>query len=79
MLKYPFLLLFGLLLIIPSALNGSDIFPYEYKVQELENGLRVVSIPLKNPHIISYYTIIRTGSRNEIEPGKAVSPISLNI
>ncbi|MFQ6037760.1 MAG: M16 family metallopeptidase, partial [Candidatus Aminicenantales bacterium] len=35
------------------------------------NGLKVVSVPLPNPHIISYYTIVRSGSRNEIEPGKS--------
>jgi zinc protease len=72
MLKYPSLLIIlGVLLIVPSVLSGTDIFPYEYKVEELENGLRIVSIPLDNPHIISYYTIIRTGSRNEVEPGKS--------
>ncbi len=72
MSKIPFLLLvFGMLVLTPAALSSSDIFPYEYKVEELENGLRIVSIPLENPHIISFYTIIRTGSRNEIEPGKS--------
>jgi zinc protease len=72
MLKYLlFFLALGLMLTIPSVFAGSDILPYEYKVEELENGLKIVSIPLENPHIISYYTIIRTGSRNEIEPGKS--------
>lgn len=61
-----------LLLSVASMLQGSKIFPYDYKIEELENGLKVVSIPLpENPHIISYYSIIRSGSRNEIEPGKS--------
>lgn len=60
-----------LLLSIPTALHSAKIFPYEYKIEELENGLRVVSIPLDNPHIISYYTVVRSGSRNEVEPGKS--------
>lgn len=61
----------SLLLCFPLMLQGSKIFPYDYKIEELENGLKVVSIPLNNPHIISYYTIVRSGSRNEIEPGKS--------
>ncbi len=60
-----------LLLSIPAFLHSSKIFPYEYKIEELENGLKIVSIPLENPHIISFYTIVRSGSRNEIEPGKS--------
>lgn len=60
-----------LLLSIPSFLTGSKIFPHDYKIEVLENGLKVVSIPLNNPDIISYYTIVRSGSRNEIEPGKS--------
>jgi len=66
-------LIFSLLifLLTPLVLQGSRVFPFDYKVEELENGLKVISIPLKNPHIISYYTIVRSGSRNEIEPGKS--------
>ena len=55
----------------PLALQASEIFPYDYKVVELDNGFKVVSIPLPNPNIISYYTIVRSGSRNEVEPGKS--------
>lgn len=55
----------------PLILRAAQIFPYEYKVVELENGFKVVSIPLPNPNIISYYTIVRSGSRNEVEPGKS--------
>ncbi|TEU06636.1 MAG: insulinase family protein [Candidatus Aminicenantes bacterium] len=56
---------------LSPLLQSSDIFPYDYKVEVLENGLKIVSIPLDNPHIISHYVIIRSGSRNEIEPGKS--------
>lgn len=61
----------ALLLTIPAALHSAKIFPYDYKIEELENGLKIVSIPLDNPHIISFYTIVRSGSRNEIESGKS--------
>jgi len=58
-------------LLCPLISSGSEVFPYDYKIEKLENGLTVVSVPMKNPHIISYYTIVRSGSRNEIEPGKS--------
>jgi zinc protease len=63
----------GLLLLFstPHLFSSSKVFPYDYKIEELENGLKVVSIPLNNPNIISYYTIVRSGSRNEVEPGKS--------
>ncbi len=67
----PIALAVFLLLAVPAALQSSKIFPFEYKIEELENGLKVVSIPLNNPYIISYYTIVRSGSRNEVEPGKS--------
>jgi zinc protease len=72
MQKYLFSVLCPLLLLsTPMILQASQIFPYDYTVVELENGFKVVSIPLPNPNIISYYTIVRSGSRNEVEPGKS--------
>ena len=59
------------LLMSPLVSSSSDVFPYDYKINKLKNGLTVVSVPMDNPHIISYYTIVRSGSRNEIEPGKS--------
>ena len=60
-----------LLAAVPLRPAESKIFPYDYKIEVLDNGLKVVSIPLPNPNIISYYTIVRSGSRNEVEPGKS--------
>lgn len=45
------------------------VFPYAVEKTVLENGLSVVSIPFDSPGIIAYYTVVRTGSRNEVEPG----------
>ncbi|MFO0908895.1 MAG: pitrilysin family protein [Isosphaeraceae bacterium] len=44
-------------------------FPYRITTQTLENGLTVASIPFDSPGIVAYYTIVRAGSRNEVEPG----------
>lgn len=72
MIKYlSFVLCLFLIIPVPLRAQTADIFPYDYKIEELPNGLKIVSIPLSNPHIISYYTIVRSGSRNEVEPGKS--------
>src|SRR5947207_147055 len=57
----------------PGAFGAdqSKIFPYAMNRVTLDNGLTVVSIPFDSPGIIAYYTVVRTGSRNEIEPGKS--------
>jgi zinc protease len=47
----------------------TKVFPYPIHQTVLNNGLKVVSIPFDSPGIIAYYTIVRAGSRNEIEPG----------
>jgi zinc protease len=45
------------------------IFPYPIRSTTLDNGLTVLSVPFDSPGIIAYYTVVRTGSRNEIEKG----------
>ncbi len=52
-----------------SAQERDDVFPFPVSVIELENGLKVVSIAYDSPGIVAYYTIVRTGSRNEVEEG----------
>ncbi|MEK6571480.1 MAG: insulinase family protein, partial [Bacteroidota bacterium] len=51
--------------------GGSKVFSYPINQVTLDNGLKIVSIPFDSPGIISYYTVVRTGSRNEVEPGKS--------
>ena len=55
----------------PPSAPAASVFPYNVRVETLENGLKLVSVPLDNPNIIAYYTIVRSGSRNEVEPGKS--------
>ncbi len=63
----------ALLAVVPPLGRASTggVFPYSYTIEKLDNGLTVVLIPLPNPNIISYYTIVRSGSRNEVKPGKS--------
>jgi zinc protease len=51
----------------PSA--SEDVFPYKIHETKLGNGLRVVVIPYDSPGIVAYFTVVRAGSRNEIEAG----------
>ena len=51
--------------------SDAKIFPYPMNQVTLDNGLKIVSIPFDSPGIVAYYTVVRTGSRNEIEPGKS--------
>lgn len=53
----------------PDTKTGGKILPYPIHQTVLGNGLKVISIPFDSPGIIAYYTVVRAGSRNEIEPG----------
>lgn len=47
----------------------APIFPYPIKKTTLDNGLSVLSVAFDSPGIIAYYTVVRAGSRNEVEKG----------
>jgi zinc protease len=47
------------------------LFPYEYKIDDLSNGLRLITVPTDYPNLVALYIVVQTGSRNEIEPGKS--------
>lgn len=52
-----------------EAQLGSGVFPTPPRVERLPNGLTVVSVPWESPGIVAYYTLVRVGSRDEVEPG----------
>ena len=49
--------------------HSQPVFPYPVETTVLDNGLTVITVRSDTPGILSYYTIVRTGSRNEVEPG----------
>ena len=51
------------------AQTSEPVFPFPVSVFGLPNGLNVVSVDYDSPGIVAYYTVVRTGSRNEVEPG----------
>ena len=51
------------------AQDPENIFPFPMSTFELDNGLKVVGVEYDSPGIVAYYTVVRTGSRNEVQPG----------
>jgi zinc protease len=56
---------------VPGGAMANDVFPYPADIRSLDNGLKVVMVPFDSPGIVAYYTIVRAGSRNEVEAGKS--------
>ena len=52
-----------------AAQSGEDIFPFETRRFELDNGLRAYLIDAGSPGMLAYVSIVRTGARDEVEEG----------
>ncbi len=61
------------LLAAPAATTGTPpgILSHEPHVDTLDNGLTVVTVPFDSPGVVAYFTLVRAGSRDEIEAGKS--------
>jgi zinc protease len=46
-------------------------FPFPVEMHSLPNGLRVAFISYDSPGLVAYYTLMRVGSRNEVEKGRS--------
>src|SRR5690606_1038216 len=59
------------LLVTPALAlaQESAVFSSPPRVERLPNGLTVISLRTDAPGIIAYYTLVRVGSRDEVEPG----------
>jgi zinc protease len=53
----------------PPKSTAGPVFPYPIRKSVLENGLTILSVPFDSPGIVAYYTLVRAGSRNEVEKG----------
>ncbi|MEM8959952.1 MAG: pitrilysin family protein [Acidobacteriota bacterium] len=64
-------LLFALVLLLAALpVTAESIFPYPVHNEVLDNGLRVILVPMESNGLASYYTIVRTGSRDEYEANR---------
>lgn len=70
-LLFLFMAMFVAASIIPVEAQTKKVFPYQFTTTDLPNGLRVVLVPTDYKNLVSYYTIVQAGSRNEIEKGKS--------
>ena len=48
-----------------------NLFTYPHSVDDLPNGLRLVTVPTDYPNMVALYVVVRAGSRDEVEPGKS--------
>ena len=53
-----------------TAQQEAGIFPFDYRRVELENGFKAYLINAGAPNQIAYVSMVRTGSRDEVEEGK---------
>ncbi len=53
----------------PAGVPAAGIFPYAAHVESLDNGLKVILIPMQSGGLVAYWSIVRTGARDEFEPG----------
>jgi len=58
-------------LVSVSARTDGKIFPYQYSIDDLPNGLRVITVPTDYPNVVALQIVMQVGSRNEVEPGKS--------
>src|SRR6185436_15480007 len=45
------------------------ILPFAVHKETLDNGLRVLVVPTPSDGLVSYWSVVRTGSRDEVEEG----------
>ena len=55
----------------PPESTARKLLPYDYYIDDLPNGLRLVTVPTDYPNLVAFYLVVATGSRNEVEPGKS--------
>ncbi len=76
-MKSRVLMLLVCALVLPAAFaatakkTSAPILPFAATEKTLANGLKVIIVPTGFPNVVSVFTTMQTGSRNEIEPGKS--------
>jgi zinc protease len=62
-----------IVMVVFSLSNGifaqDKILPYPIHQHKLDNGLNIVTVKFDSPGIASFYIVVRTGARNEVEKG----------
>jgi len=65
----------GSMLLMTVALGAPEskgpVFPYPVNVHDFDNGLRLVGVQFDSPGLAAYYSVVRVGSRHEVDRGKS--------
>jgi zinc protease len=69
MKRIVFVLILSIVFLSNTILLEAGVFPFKAYKRTLENDFKVIVIPLPNPGLVAYYSIVRTGSRDEYEEG----------
>jgi zinc protease len=72
--RHAIILGLALLIAAPAAAQGRKgkgpkVVTPKVTVTKLKTGLTLVTVPTAAPGLVAYYTLMRVGSRNEVEPG----------
>lgn len=70
-MKILFLAIILAVSVVITSAQTRKVFPYNYTVNDLPNGLRVVIVPTDYPNLVALYTVVQAGSRNEVEENKS--------
>ena len=54
-----------------EANDVDGIIPFPTTTRTLANGLEVIVMPMPSSGLVAYWSIVRTGSRDEYEPGRS--------
>ena len=52
-----------------ESTDVAPIIPFPTETRTLPNGLNVIVVPMPSDGLVAYWSIVRTGSRDEYEPG----------
>lgn len=63
--------LLAALVLAAPATEPFKAFPFPIELHSLPNGLRVALVSYDSPGLVAYYTLMRVGSRNEVEKGRS--------
>ena len=59
------------LVLTAGAARAEKVFPFPVHEKKLANGLTVIVVPMPGSGLASVRTVVRTGSRDEYEPGRS--------
>ncbi len=54
----------------PAFSEEREVFPYPVDVKDFPNGLKLVGVRFDSPGLAAYYSVVRVGSRHEVEKGR---------